>query len=404
MRERLTAAFVLLSVILLLFAGVLRSYSLRDLIRDQERNHLQQEATLVGAIVEDRTAAGEPINRAFLAGLVDAQSRLEYEVPGQPALVVRGADYHGADDSTQDVSVTDRAGRVGTVTVSQSPEIIRALLIRDLGSLIALFLLIGVLAGVVGFYVSRALSSPFRRLAVAAGALGRGRFDLDLPRTRIPEALAIAQALRTSAVQLQSRLSRERDFAEHASHVLKTPLTGLRLELEELTLRDDVPGDAKAAAQRCIASVDEINTVAEELVALSRRGSLVEGAEASLHDVATQLAERWDSRLDGSRRTLAVTVDGDLDLRFTPGPVEQMLDLVIADVVERGGGALRIHLHGESDHLRIRLPDAVLPDRSRGGRRPGERIAQARTIAESLGGRLAGDGSPGGVEILVPSR
>ena len=44
MRERLTVAFVVLTIVLLLGAGIVRSYVLRDLIREQEASHLQQEA------------------------------------------------------------------------------------------------------------------------------------------------------------------------------------------------------------------------------------------------------------------------------------------------------------------------------------------------------------------------
>ena len=94
--------------------------------------------------------------------------------------------------------------------------------------------------------------------------------------------------------------------------MLKTPLTSLRLELEDLTLRDDVPEDAKAAAARCIRSVDAVNRSAGELVALSRRGSLVEGAELTLHDLATQLAQRWADRLAEERRPLSASAEGDL--------------------------------------------------------------------------------------------
>ena len=159
------------------------------------------------------------------------------------------------------------------ITVSKEPKVIGDILGRDTGSLITLFLLIALLAGVAGWVAARALSSPFQKLAVAAGALGRGRFDLDLPKTRMPEAVAIGKALQTSATQLESRISRERDFAELASHELKTPLTSLRLELEELTLRDDVPDDAKAAAVRCIRSVDAVNRSAGELVALPGGGA-----------------------------------------------------------------------------------------------------------------------------------
>ena len=185
----------------------------------------------------------------------------------------------------------------GTVTVSQSPAVVRDILGRDLWSVGVLFLMIAMLAGLIGYLISRALSAPFRQLAVAAAALGRGRFDLDLPRTRIPEARAIAQALGTSAGQLEDRLRRERDFAERASHLLRTPLTGLRLELEDLTLRDDVPSDARAAAARGLASVDGVNAVAGELVQLSRSTSLIEGAELPLVDLATQVAQRWADRL-----------------------------------------------------------------------------------------------------------
>ena len=131
-----------------------------------------------------------------------------------------------------------------------------------------------------------------------ARAPRRGRFDLELPRTRIPEARAISNALRTSALQLEDRVHRERDFAEHASHVLKTPLTGLRLELEDLTLRDDVPADVKETAARSLAAIDEVSNVAGELVELSRKGSLVAGAELPLVDLASQLAQRWADRLD----------------------------------------------------------------------------------------------------------
>ena len=53
MRERLTAAFIVLSVALLLGAGLVRTYVLQDLIREQVAGQLGQEADLVAAIVAD---------------------------------------------------------------------------------------------------------------------------------------------------------------------------------------------------------------------------------------------------------------------------------------------------------------------------------------------------------------
>lgn len=404
MRNRLTSAFIVLSIVLLLGAGIVRSFVLRDLIREQESAHLQQQSTLISEIVSAREAGGGSVDSDFLAGLVAPDGRLEYAPDRGLPVVARGERYDGSDGADGDLAATATVD-AGTVTVSQSPEVVQDILGRDIGSVLVLFLMIGVLAGAIGFVVSRALSAPFQQLAVAAAALGRGRFDLDLPRTRIPEARAIAQALGTSAAQLRDRLRRERDFAERASHVLRTPLTGLRLELEELTLRGDLPDDVRGTAARGLAGVDQMNAVAGELVELSRSGTLVEGAELPLVDLATQLAQRWADRLAVRDRTLSASAEGDLSLTYTPGPIEYVLDLVLADVVRRGTGAVRIVFHGqEGGHLRVKVSSEGRavddhPDEETGGR-----LEQARAVVEALGGRVLGDDPACGLEVLLPRR
>jgi hypothetical protein len=368
MRERLTLAFVLLTILLLLGAGAVRSYVLRDLIREQEATHLRQEVELIGSIVDDRQAAGGVIDRAFLESLAGPTTRLEYDADGARPIAVDGPEYTGSADSDEDMSSTvvlDDA----TITVSRSSDVIKDIMGRDIGSIAALFLLIAVVA-------------------------------------RIPEARAISTALRTSAHQLEDRVHRERDFAEHASHVLRTPLTGLRLELEDLALRDDVPADVKESAARSVAAVDEVGAVAAELVELTRRGSLVEGSELPLVDLATQLAQRWADRLGVRNRTLTAAADGDLSLTYTPGPVEHVTDLLLADVVRRGAGAVRIVFHGEDGgHLRIRVEsEGRSDDHSSNGSTPLDRIAQVSSVVEALGGRVAGVHAADGIEVLLPRR
>ena len=403
MRERLTLAFVVLSILLLLGAGFVRSFILRDLIREQEGVHVQQQVVLVAKVVSARQQEGGAVDRGFLSGLVDDDGRLVYTPANAAPVVVTGENYESTDpdeDLAASAAVAD-----GAVTVGQSPALLRDVAGRDISSVLVTFLLIGVLAGLIGFLISRRLSEPFRQLAVAAAALGRGRFDLDLPRTRIPEARAIAQALATSAGQLEDRLRRERDFAQHASHVLRTPLTGLRLELEDLTLRDDVAPDVQESARHGLATVDEVNAVVGELVDISRRGSLVAGAELSLVDLATQLAQRWSDRLAERDRSLTASAEGDLALSYTPGPVEHVLDLVLAEVVDRSSGAVRIVFHGEdSGHLRV-VVTASGPARAADvSGRPGTRLEQARGVVAALGGRIIGDDSAQGVEVLLPRR
>lgn len=408
MRERLTAAFVVLSILLLLGAGAVRTYVLRDLIREQTAGQLTQQAALVAEVVADRVAAGEQVDRGFLEGLVGTDDRLSYDGGGQ-VVTVSGREYDGSGRG--DISATapvGAGGQDGRVTVGESSTVVRDVIGRDVGSIAALFLLIAGLAGLAGFVLSSVLSAPFQRLAVAAAALGRGRFDLDLPRTRIPEARAIATALHTSAQSLEERMHRERAFAEHASHVLRTPLTGVRLELEDLSLREDLPEDARASVARCLARVEEISAVAGELVEITRRGSLVVGAEVPLSDLSAQLAQRWVDRLAARNRALTAAVEGDVTLAYTPGPVEHVTDLLLADVVRRGTGAVRLVFRAEDEEtggaLRVHVVCAGRTAEPDLGAESVDRLSQVRVVVESLGGRLTGTHPADGLEVLLPRR
>jgi signal transduction histidine kinase len=405
MRERLTAAFVLLAIAVLIGAGAVRSFTLLDLLREDTSLRLGQHAELTARLIAERQELGEQVTGRYLESLAPVDSRIEYVDPNGAMVVAEGAEFGDSHPTDLSASTTTE---VGTVTVSEPSAGLGDILGREPTLLFTLLLLISFLAGLLGYLAARALSQPLEKLAVAASALGRGRFDLDLPRTRIPEARAIGTALRTSAVQLESRLRRERSFSEQASHELRTPLTSLRLELEDLVQRRDVPTDVHASASRCLASVDEMSASAGRLVELTR-GSLVEGAEVPLQELCTELAQRWADRLRDRRRKLTARVEGDLDLLFTPGPVEQVLDLVLADVLLGGSGPVRITFFAEDRYLRVRMPAGVIAEgastrRFRRGAQPGSGLASAREVAAAIGGKVTGDGVTEDLEVLLPRR
>jgi signal transduction histidine kinase len=398
MRPRLTASFVVLGVLLLLGVLVIRSWSQHGLLRNNESHELQAQATRTALLIEQRQELERPVDRAFLVGLVNADERLEYDHRDGSPLVIEGADFETGRDG---IGATVMAGD-GTLTITQSGEVIDELSDTDRGSVGFLLLLVALLAALIGYVMARLLSGPFRQLADAAGQLGRGRFDLDLPRTRIPEAQAISQALLTSAGQLQERLASEQAFAQHASHVLRTPLTGLRLELELLAARDDVPPDVRESAARSIGRIEAMDAVADDLVALARRGALVAGAGIPLRDLATQCAQTWADALAEQDRQLTAAVEGHLETTYTPGPVEHILDLLLADVLKRGEGAVRMEFEADEEgHLSIDLSCADV--RTPVGPNADIPITQARAVATAMGGRLTGD-SPERLAVLLPRR
>ena len=72
MRARLTASFVVLTVLLLFGALWIRSYNEYTQLRTHESRELRGDATTLALVVEQREQLGEPVDRAFLAGIVDS--------------------------------------------------------------------------------------------------------------------------------------------------------------------------------------------------------------------------------------------------------------------------------------------------------------------------------------------
>ncbi len=103
----------------------------------------------------------------------------------------------------------------------------------------------------------------------------------------MPEARAVAQALESSAAQLCDRLERGRETGLIASHALRTPLTSLCRNFEELVGDPSLHADARELAQNCLTMVGRIGEAAGELVEVTGRGILVAGAATPLRDLAT---------------------------------------------------------------------------------------------------------------------
>ena len=189
--------------------------------------------------------------------------------------------------------------------------------------------------------------------------------------------------------------------------MLRTPLTWLRLELEDLTLRDDVPEDVQEAAARVHPQRRRGQPLGRRAGRpVPERGSLVEGAELTLRRPGHPARPALGGPAGRTRRPLTASAEGDLPLAFTPGPVEHVLDLVLADIVQGGKGPVKIMFLGEDDHLRIKMPAGVVPNnaRRRRGRQPGVGLAEAREVVEAQGGRITGDGQAQDLEILLPRR
>jgi len=242
-------------------------------------------------------------------------------------------------------------------------------------------------------YAAR-LVRPLEELAVAARQLGEGDFSVRGPRSGVGEIDAVGGALDSTAERLGSLLERERAFSADASHQLRTPLAGLRLELESAIENPD--RDPRAAIVAGLAATDRLQDTVDDLLALARdtpRSTDPLDVDAVLEEVRAQ----WRARDLG--RTLTVRCDPALPVTLaSAAAVRQVLTVLLDNAAVHGRGAVTVSVRDAAGALAVDVADEgpgievadaeLFVRRSSRAAGHGIGLALARSLAEAEGGRL----------------
>ncbi len=397
MRDRLVLAFVGLTVAVIGLYGVPRAYFLADLVRDQARTSLTGSAAVIEDLVTERTRGGGEVDAELLRGALSAADRIELDRPGQSALVV-GDSAPGAGG----VTVSRRLNDGATLRLSMSGESIGASIRTALKPLILLGLALAFAAAVLGALIARRLSRPFQDLAAFSRELGHGRFDIDVPSYAVPEADAIGASLRGAAGQLDDLVRREREFAANASHQLRTPITALRLSLEDLTLWPETDPAVAEELGHGLDELDRLSGAIDELLDLARGRRIEAQQVVDLMAVVRGCEARWSRRLAAESRELVVGQVGRRSRTRVPlGPLEQVLDVLIDNARKHGRGTITVEVRDAGTHLEVVVGDegaaGLGPEVFRRGVSTGAAgsegigLAVAAELAEVCGGHLSLD-------------
>lgn len=380
MRERLVVAFVGLTLVSLALFAVPRAYATADLVAAQDQRSAERTAVLLADVVDARLEAGRPPTEETLAELLGA---------GEGVRLVSDGAVVTAGTLSDDVVVTTDLDSGGTLTVTTSSAGTQDRVDDALLPLVLLVLLLGLFAGLVGLYLADRLARPFRALADATDSFtGRGTAP-DLPPFSIPEAERLRVALGSAVVRIARQEQRERQLAAQASHELRTPVTALRLSLEDLSMWPETTPGVASELTRAVSELDRLDAAVTQLLERPDDGAAVDLGRLVAHGV-----ERWSDSSEqratvvmGETEPLLTRIDPHQllvvleamldDSRDAPGPIEVAVRAVGAGVEIRVGDAGPRRM--DPGHVHRLGPDDEDP------------LSVAGERAEALGGHLRVD-------------
>lgn len=238
---------------------------------------------------------------------------------------------------------------------------------------------------------ARRLARPLEDLSAAAAELGGGDFTVRTPRSGIAEIDLVGGSLDTTAARLSELVARERAFSAEASHQLRTPLAGLRLQLEAALELPDA--ELRPSITDALACTDDVEATIADLLDLARHLPPRAGL-APVGDVLAQAARDRYALFGGQGRTLTVRVPDRVARRLVAAPVlRQIVSVLLDNALRHGQGAVTVTARGPGGTVAVDVADegpgpATDPFAGTPDAEHGLGLPLARRLAEAESGRL----------------
>jgi signal transduction histidine kinase len=353
--------------------------------------------------------------------------------------VWRKALKNGQDASDKSVRLGDNDYYVYAVAMDPSARPARVVefgksynkteeILEIFGTVLAFVIGAAFLLSIGGAYqLAGAALRPVDAVTSAASRMGEGDLSKRLPVVNPKDELgrlvitinALLSRLESAFVRREEALERQRRFAADASHELRTPLTaisGHARMLYEWALDEEDPQRAKRSVGVIRREAGRLGRLAESLLALTRGDEGAEQLKIGRHDLAAVAEEAAQATREANNGKVSIECalpKGEVEATFDRDRAFQAASILLDNAVRYTpeGGNVTVGVREDGERVALEVSDTGVgipedqlpliferfhradPSRSEGG--AGLGLSIARQIAESHGGQIRAESTPG---------
>ena len=274
-----------------------------DLLAQTRRADLQKLARSAASSVRGRVIVVDGAGKALadsggqqlLGSSYAARPEIASALHGRQLQIQRSSHTLGEQILATAVPIIRGGATVGAVRVTQSVAAVHSAVRRAVLGIGLIGLVVLALGLAAGAFIAAQIARPLGRLERVAQRVAGGDLEARATVEGSREQRSLAESFNEMTDRVARLLDGQRAFVADASHQLRTPLTGLRLRLEEARA-NGVSDAAAAELDAGVGEVDRLARIVDELLVLSRAGEREQPGEAiDLRDVADSALERWQA-------------------------------------------------------------------------------------------------------------
>jgi len=247
-------------------------------------------------------------------------------------------------------ALTDQGEMVGVLLYSSSAGDMMADLVRLQRSMVIYFLIAAAAATIIALFFSSIITKPIDLLTRGIQRMGRGDLSVRVPVKGGGELKKLAETFNTMSEKLE-RLDKSRNqFVSNASHELKTPLSTMKILLENIIYQPDMDPNVRTEFLTDVnMEIDRLNLIISDLltlVSMDTKAMRLRLETFKLADAVKEVVQRLSVVAEQKHQEIKVSLSDGCEMHADYAKLTQAVYNILDNAIKYTpqGGLIRVRL------------------------------------------------------------